>query len=115
MQKYKTSAKENAMKVLDSSLSKLEGMESSFSAAFPYPSPSAAAADFAVSATSASNEKVSSGVSLAMDALASMSQDAQTLENFLHLHIPKMEDGNNFGVTVQLALLKQLSDYLDHS
>jgi hypothetical protein len=39
-----------------------------------------------------------------------MSQDAQTLENFLNLHIPKMEDGNNFGVTVQLTALKQVTD-----
>ena len=71
---------------------------------------SAASADFAAKATLASNDKVSSCVTLALDALSSMSQDAQTLETFLHLHIPKMEDGNNFGVTVQLALLKQLSD-----
>merc|ERR1719263_333365 len=32
------------------------------------------------------------------------------METFLRLHIPKMEDGNNFGVTVQLALLKEISD-----
>lgn len=98
------------MKVLDSSVAKLEGMEKSFSECFPYPSLSAASADFAGASTSAANEKVAKGVSLALDALASMSQDAQTLENFLHLHIPKMEDGNNFGVTVQLSSLKQLSE-----
>ena len=100
-------------KVLDSSIAKLDSLESSFAANFPYPSLSAASADFATKATLSSNDKVSGCVTLALDALASMSQDAQTLETFLHLHIPKMEDGNNFGVTVQLALLKQLTDVQD--
>ena len=85
-------------------------METSFAAAFPYPSLSAASADFAGSVTIASNDKVSKCVSLALDALSSISQDSQALENFLRLHIPKMEDGNNFGVTVQLSLLKELAD-----
>ena len=85
-------------------------MESSFKTAFPYPSLSAASLEFGASATMALNEQVASCVSLALDALSSMSQDGQTLENFLNLHIPKMEDGNNFGVTVQLSALKQLSD-----
>eukprot|EP00429_Kryptoperidinium_foliaceum_P050155 CAMPEP_0176125836 /NCGR_PEP_ID=MMETSP0120_2-20121206/63498_1 /TAXON_ID=160619 /ORGANISM="Kryptoperidinium foliaceum, Strain CCMP 1326" /LENGTH=242 /DNA_ID=CAMNT_0017460729 /DNA_START=55 /DNA_END=783 /DNA_ORIENTATION=+ len=108
--KYKDAAKDSANKVLDSSMSKLSTLESSFVDAFPYPSLSAASADFVSSATSASNDQVSKCVSLALDALGSMSQDAQTLENFLHLHIPKMEDGNNFGVTVQLAALKQMTE-----
>lgn len=85
-------------------------MDSALKESFPYASLSAASADFVGSATLASNEKVAKCVTLTLDALSSMSQDAQTLENFLHLHIPKMEDGNNFGVTVQLAALKQLSD-----
>jgi hypothetical protein len=36
--------------------------------------------------------------------------DARALELFLNLHVPKMEDGNNFGVSVQLNALKVLSD-----
>merc|ERR1711998_81455 len=32
------------------------------------------------------------------------------VEDYVMLHVPKMEDGNNFGVTVQLAALKQLQD-----
>lgn len=36
--------------------------------------------------------------------------DARSVEVFIHLHIPKMEDGNNFGVSVQLSMLKQLSE-----
>jgi len=94
-------------------MAKLESLESSFKTSFPYPSLSAASADFGASATAASNEKVSSCVSLALDALSSISQDAQTLENFLYLHIPQMEDGNNFGVSIQLAALKQLSELQD--
>mmetsp|Transcript_16745 Transcript_16745/g.47902 ORF Transcript_16745/g.47902 Transcript_16745/m.47902 type:complete len:244 (-) Transcript_16745:50-781(-) len=108
--KYMDASKDSAAKVLDASISKMDSLESSFAEAFPYPSLSAASADFGGSVTMASNDKVSKCVMLALDAMSSMSQDAQTLENFLHLHIPKMEDGNNFGVTVQLSVLKQLSE-----
>lgn len=34
----------------------------------------------------------------------------QTMERFITLHIPQMEDGNNFGVTVQMTIAKALKD-----
>jgi hypothetical protein len=99
------------MKVLDDGVGKLESLEASFTECFPYTSLSAASADFSSLGVNADkNEKVVKAVTTVLDAITSMTQDAQTLATFLHLHIPKMEDGNNFGVTVQLALLKELSD-----
>lgn len=99
------------MKVVDDSVAKLESLEAAFGSSFPYPSVSAAMTEFSAQDVSAdSNAAVSKAVSTTLDAIASMAQDAQTLESFLHLHIPKMEDGNNFGVTVQLALLKEIGE-----
>jgi Proteasome activator pa28 beta subunit len=36
-----------------------------------------------------------------------------TTSLYIHLSMPKMEDGNNFGVTVQLAALKHMADLTD--
>lgn len=110
MQKYADYSKDSAAKLLKASVAKVDAIEASYKEAFPYPALSAASADFGASASLANNDKVTKCVSLALDAISSMSQDAQLMETFLHLHIPKMEDGNNFGVTVQLSSLKQLSD-----
>jgi hypothetical protein len=99
------------MKILEGSLKKLEAMEASFAEIFTYPTLSSASAAFSASdITASSNETVSKAVSQTLDAISSVYQDAQALETFLHLHIPKMEDGNNFGVTVQLTSLKQITE-----
>lgn len=37
----------------------------------------------------------------------------QTMERFITLHIPQMEDGNNFGVTVQMTISKALKEVKD--
>jgi Proteasome activator pa28 beta subunit len=97
------------LKILEDSPAKLEAMESTYAATFPFPSLSAASADFA-SSDITSNAKVMNAVTTTLDAIASVDQDIRTLESFLRLHLPKMEDGNNFGVTVQLSLLKDITD-----
>eukprot|EP00339_Tiarina_fusa_P011051 CAMPEP_0117029340 /NCGR_PEP_ID=MMETSP0472-20121206/21253_1 /TAXON_ID=693140 ORGANISM="Tiarina fusus, Strain LIS" /NCGR_SAMPLE_ID=MMETSP0472 /ASSEMBLY_ACC=CAM_ASM_000603 /LENGTH=242 /DNA_ID=CAMNT_0004737077 /DNA_START=68 /DNA_END=796 /DNA_ORIENTATION=+ len=109
LEKYRSSTKENAMKILDSCPAKLEVMESTYAATFSFPTLSAASADFA-SSDVATNDKVAKAVTTTVDVIASVDQDIRTLETFLRMHIPKMEDGNNFGVSVQLALLKEITD-----
>ena len=102
--------------MLEDGVSKLDSLEAAFCGCFTYPSLSAASADFgAMDVSAVSNEKVSKAVSTTLDAIASMAEDGRILETFLHLHIPKMEDGNNFGVSVQLASLKQLSELAEAS
>merc|ERR1712137_594134 len=44
------------------------------------------------------------------EAVAQAIGDFAVLEQYITLHVPQMEDGNNFGVTVQLAALKQLKE-----
>jgi len=111
LEKYNESSKEKATKILDGAIAKLEAMEATLAANFPHVSLSAASAEFKkLNVESGSNEPVSKAVSVTIDEISSVSQDARALEVFLNLHIPKMEDGNNFGVTVQLSMLKQLSE-----
>jgi len=109
-QKFQTSSKEEALSVLKNGVAKIESFQALCTSAFAYPSMSSASQEFASMSVEASNVKVNASVSTAMDLMDAVSKDLQAVENFLHLHIPKMEDGNNFGVTVQLALLKQIAD-----
>lgn len=63
------------MKILDGAVPKLEQMEASFGANFPYPSLSAASADFkAANVASGANEKVSKAVASTLDEIAGVSQ-----------------------------------------
>merc|ERR1712127_971160 len=56
------------------------------------------------------NDVVDAVYKVTRDALADGSKNARTLERFVALHVPQMEDGNNFGVTVQLMFAKLLKD-----
>lgn len=58
----------------------------------------------------ASNASLIDGLKCYMDVLSVTIDQIQTLERYISLHIPKMEDGNNFGVTVQLTVAKHLSE-----
>jgi hypothetical protein len=44
------------------------------------------------------------------DLLASTISHIQLLERYIIVHVPKMEDGNNFGVTVQMTVAKALQE-----
>jgi hypothetical protein len=75
LEKYHASSKNNAMKILDGAIGKLEKMEATFGECFPYPGLSAASADFkTMNVESGTNEKVSKAVSTAMDEIFSVSR-----------------------------------------
>lgn len=76
-------------------------------------SPSALYAKFQESNYVQANPEVSQAVATALDAMDTLLDDLTTMEQYIHLTIPKMEDGNNFGVTVQLAAMKQITDGRD--
>jgi len=59
------------------------------------------------------NPAVEEVVAAALDVAGGSLEHAAIIEQYISLTIPKMEDGNNFGVTVQLALLKQISDFTE--
>lgn len=49
-------------------------------------------------------------VSVTIDAADSVLQQMATMEQYIHLTVPKMEDGGNWGVGVQLAAVKVIQD-----
>jgi hypothetical protein len=100
--------------VLSGGVAKLDSLQVAYAENFSYPSLSAASAAFsAIDVTTTSNSAVSKAVMTTLDAVDSMSQDAQTLDTFVNLHIPKMEDGNNFGVTVREYYLCSENPFLE--
>lgn len=56
------------------------------------------------------NDVVDAVYKVTRDALSMGLENARTLERFVALHVPQMEDGNNFGVTVQLMFSKLLKE-----
>lgn len=57
-----------------------------------------------------SNASLESAVDAYSDTLSNTISVIQTIERFITLHIPQMEDGNNFGVTVQMTVGKALKE-----
>jgi len=45
-----------------------------------------------------------------VDIISETIDQIQTMERYIMLHIPQMEDGNNFGVTVQMTVAKALKE-----
>jgi len=58
----------------------------------------------------APNVTLSSAIDEYSNTLSNAITLIQTIERFITLHIPQMEDGNNFGVTVQMTISKALKE-----
>merc|ERR1712038_1637001 len=56
------------------------------------------------------NASLQSAIDAYSDTLSNTISVIQTIERFITLHIPQMEDGNNFGVTVQMTISKALKE-----
>jgi uncharacterized protein (DUF934 family) len=59
------------------------------------------------------NPKLMAAVAISQDAVSQAIDDMSTICDYITLHFPKMEDGNNFGVSVQMTALKQLQETTD--
>mmetsp|Transcript_10510 Transcript_10510/g.19620 ORF Transcript_10510/g.19620 Transcript_10510/m.19620 type:complete len:246 (-) Transcript_10510:86-823(-) len=62
------------------------------------------------SSPDAINAPLLSALSAYKDLVSQALNNIQLLERYIILHVPKMEDGNNFGVTVQMTVAKLLKD-----
>lgn len=83
---------------------------------FPARSPSAARAKFAAQLEAnpsqlAVNDEVTALVALAADELDALLRALQQLQLWISLLVPKIEDGNNFGVEVQKAAFTVLKEH----
>jgi len=113
--KFKNASKSEAMALLDSSAVRVEEMQKIHSELFHYNTLSAASNDFKEFATAARNEKVAKAVTETLDQLSAQIILLNKLDYFITLHIPTIEDGGNFGVGVQLDLVKKLSELKESS
>jgi len=96
------------MELLDSSVDVASGKKTLYSSLFPNKKLSDLYNEFKACATLATNEKVSLTVTQVLDEVSSQSLLYDQLDHFITLHIPKIEDGGNFGVgkiMIQTAIL----------
>mmetsp|Transcript_7118 Transcript_7118/g.17374 ORF Transcript_7118/g.17374 Transcript_7118/m.17374 type:complete len:242 (+) Transcript_7118:184-909(+) len=108
--KFKNDSKSQAMELLDSSVGMAEEMQKMHSDLFPFGKLSLASSDFEKFATVSTNETVAKAVSATLDQVSTQSSVLSKLDCFITLHIPTIEDGGNFGVGVQLDLVKKLGE-----
>jgi len=116
MNSYRKKSAADAKSILASGISTLDAITSSLGS-LPYKGNDALSqAESAFVATlregdvEKANEVVDAAYKLTRDALSMASQQTRVLERFVAVHVPQMEDGNNFGVTVQLMFSKLLND-----
>ena len=80
---------------------------------FPHPTLSAVATQYSDHALITKNAPLEAALSQTLDALNEMSTSLVALEEYITLNIPQMEDGNNFGVTVQMSAQQHLTQVQD--
>lgn len=116
LQQYRIQSATDAKLILQSGLTTLESLSAALASTAPYQGPTAlstAESAFVSSISSnveAPNATVDAIYKTTRDACVMATANIRTLERFIGLHVPQMEDGNNFGVTVQMMMTKFLKE-----
>jgi hypothetical protein len=116
----KAKALDASTDVLTNGVATLQALESALMESFPYKSLSEAQAAFETTikadpnaALVAPNAALQKTIPTTRDAVATMLGHIHAIRTFITLSLPKMEDGNNFGVSIQLDVLKAMADASD--
>jgi len=116
MDSYRKKSATDAKSILESGITTLDALTSSL-VAMPYKGNEAisqAESAFVATLSEGDVEKengvVDAAYKVTRDALCMGSENIRVLERFVGLHIPQMEDGNNFGVGVQMTFAKLLKE-----
>lgn len=80
---------------------------------FPHPTMSAVTAAYSDQSLITKNAPFEATLAKTLDALDEMTNSLVALEEYITLNIPQMEDGNNFGVTVQMSAQQHLTQVQD--
>jgi hypothetical protein len=111
-QPFQECAKAGAKALITKSPETLKLLQDSYAAHFP--------AGQTLSAVSKSyegnveeNAACASTVSTAMDAVDTVTAQFSELEQYITLTIPQMEDGGNFGVSIQLDVIKKIDEGIE--
>lgn len=103
-------AKKQALEATTGAVKQIETMDASSATLFPLKNFSEATAAFSSGDVAVPNDVLVKALSAAQEAVDTTVASALIMERYILLTIPKMEDGNNFGVTVQLSALKHMQD-----
>ena len=116
IQSHRIKSANEAKDILQSGPTFLEALSASLASSTPYTGSAVlSTAEEAFLTTISSNVESHNAT---VDALYKSTRDScitaasniRTLERFIGLHVPQMEDGNNFGVTVQMMMSKFLKE-----
>lgn len=108
-QSFLEDAKNASKKVLDEGPEKIKAYKALMKELFPHPSFSAVASTYGDHSLIAKNVNLEATIGKTLDTLEEMANALVLLEEYVTLNIPKMEDGNNFGVTVQMSAQQHLT------
>jgi hypothetical protein len=85
-------------------------LQQTFQQHFPVQSVSAVTSAFSAESLLQQNNTCAASVAATLDAADQVLMAFASLEQYIQLAVPKIEDGGNFGVGVQLAALKLIAD-----
>jgi Proteasome activator pa28 beta subunit len=88
-------------------------LEAAFNHHFPSQTVSAITAAFASESLLLDNPSCQSAVAATLDAVDHVLTVCAALERYIQLAVPKVEDGGNFGVSIQLAAIKVITDQVE--
>jgi hypothetical protein len=109
-QSHQTESREEAALLKNNALSFLQQLDAAYKQHFSISKLSDVTQSYQTQNFIAQNPAVIAVIAVAQDVAVQAVDDLSIMEDYIMLHIPQMEDGNNFGVTVQLSALKQLQD-----
>lgn len=104
------SSKDEANALVSSGVATLAALQENHTTLFPFASLGDARAKFSAADVSSPCNEIAAAVTTTSDVLDQAINQIVLMERFITLTIPKMEDGNNFGVTIQLSALKAMKD-----
>jgi len=112
---YKENATKAAEEILSNAPSIVEKIEATLSELFPYGPDELSKAEGAFEAQlsqdpEGTNTAIEKAEPVVQDLISAGISHIETLERWISLHVPAMEDGNNFGVSVQSTIHKFLTE-----
>jgi Proteasome activator pa28 beta subunit len=109
-QSFQESSKVAALEIISKSPDTVKHLQETFQQYFPAQPVSAVTAAFSAESLLQQNDTCASAVAATLDAADHVLTAFAQIEQYVQLTVPKMEDGGNFGVGVQLAAIKVMAD-----
>lgn len=116
MKSFRTKTSKEAEEILTNGMATVTKIEKAIAEHFPFGAGELSKAeasfrsDLETNGLDAANALLSTSIPAARDLISLGVYHIQVMERFISLNVPQMEDGNNFGVTVQMTVAKFLQE-----